>query len=182
MSNNREEYVYKDQVHLFLALQKPSKQGVGNKACIRSIIKHKENEDLKVFEAKIRALDRGEWRIYRTVNARDVKKAYKVFMKRMIDYPEKASCIDSEWRTALLQKECKAEKYFMLDVDTKEHKKVAKVLRLLEEHFFLPHDVEAYESPSGWHYITPPFDSREVCKLDYVTLLRDGYMFIKEIK
>jgi hypothetical protein len=34
----------------------------------------------------------------------------------------------------------------------------------------------------GWHYITEPFDTREVCKLDYVTLLRDGYVFVKEIK
>jgi len=196
MSNNQEEKIYKDKVHLFIALQRPSKQGVGHKSCIRHVIKRDEAEELKVFEAKIKAVG-GEWRIYRTVNARDVNKAYKVFMKMMIDYPERASCIDSIWITALLQRECKAEKYFMLDVDTKDEEKILKLEYKLwsglnkkvefEKYLACRHDKEniliinKIKSPSGWHYITLPFDTREVCKLDYVTLLRDGYYYIKTI-
>lgn len=37
------------------------------------------------------------------------------------------------------------------------------------------------KSPKGWHIITEPFDTREICKLDYVTLLRDGYYYIKMV-
>jgi len=179
MSNNQEEKIYKDKVHLFLALQRPSKQGVGCKACIRHVIKRDEEEELKVFEAKIKAIG-GEWRIYRTVNARDVNKAYKWFMKRMIDYPERASCIDSIWRTALLQNDCKAEKYFMLDVDTEDNKKLDEAFERINESGEWQ-IIWNIKSPNGYHIITRPFDTREVLKLDYVTLLRDGYYYIKTI-
>ena len=52
MSNNKEKREYRDNVHLFLALQRMSKQS--QKACIRTVIKHDEEEDLKVFSAKTR--------------------------------------------------------------------------------------------------------------------------------
>jgi len=186
MSNNKEERIYKDTVHMFLALQRMSKQG--KKRCIRSVIKHNEEDDLKAFEGKIKVIG-GEWRIYKTVNARCIDKAYKVFMKMMIDWPERASCIDSIWRTALLQRECKAEKYFMLDIDTEELKHLEKI-----EFLILANNgkvLKRVKSPSGWHYITEPFDVRQVQELntdcianrvgDAVTLLRDGYYYIKTV-
>lgn len=172
MSNNREERIYKDTIHLFLGIQRTGTSK--DKRCIRSVIKHNEEDDLSVFEMKLKALG-GEWRIHKTVNARDVKKAYKIFMKRMIDFPEKASCIDSEWRTALLQRTCKATNYFMLDVDTKDDDKLTIIESLVIN------NLHVYESPKGYHIITEPFDTREVCKLDYVTLLRDGYYYVKTV-
>ena len=177
MSNNREERIYKDIVHLFLGIQRTGTSK--DKRCIRSVIKHNEEDDLKVFEAKLKALG-GEWRIHKTVNARDVKKAYKVFMKRMIDFTEKASCIDTEWRTALLQKECKATRYFMLDIDTRDIDKIKESDNILLKSGCKP--IKAFKSPKGWHYITESFDTREICKLDYVTVLRDGYHYVKLIK
>lgn len=186
MSNNKEKREYRDTVHLYLALQRPSKQGVGHKRCIRSVIKHDDNLD--VFEAKIRAIG-GEWRIYHTVNARSVEKAYKWFMKYMIDYPERASCVDSIWRTALLQRECKVTKYFMLDIDTEDEKCIKKIEFLI---FVNGSKVlKRIKSPSGWHYVTEPFDTRklEEINIDFdanrlgkcVTLLRDGYTFVKTV-
>ena len=176
MSNNKEIREYRDTVHLYLALQRPSKQGAGHKRCIRSVIKH--DYDLTVFEAKIRAIG-GEWRIYHTVNARSVEKAYKFFMKSMIDFPERASCADSIWRTALLQRECKVSKLFMLDIDTEDRVELGiiegKILEAGEK------VIKRIKSPSGWHYTTYPFDTREICKLDYVTLLRDGYYYVKTV-
>lgn len=178
MSNNREKRIYQEKVHLFLALQRTGTSK--DKKCIRSVIKHSEEEDLKVFEAKLKVIG-GEWRIHKTVNARDVKKAYKIFMKNMIDYPEKASYIDTEWRTALLNKTCKASDYFMLDIDTQDEEKIIHINYLLS--FIMPpNNIKKFKTPKGWHYITEKFDTREVCKLDYVTLLRDGYVFVKEIK
>jgi hypothetical protein len=35
--------------------------------------------------------------------------------------------------------------------------------------------------PKEWHYITEPFDVREVEKLEYVTFLRDGYQYVTSI-
>jgi len=190
MSNNKEKRIYKDKVHLFLAIQRTGT--AKDKKCIRHIIKEDEEEELRIFEAKIKQLS-GEWRIHRTVNARDVNKAYKWFMKHMIDYPERASCIDSIWRTALLQQECKAEKYFMLDVDTKDEDNLFLFEDLLEciENSWVNRPKSTgdkrlvlvkIKTPKGYHYITEPFDTRRICKLDYVTLIRDGFYYIKTVQ
>lgn len=125
-------------MHLFLGIQRTGTSK--DKKCIRSVIKHSE-EDLKVFEAKLRTIG-GEWRIYKTVNARDVKKAYKIFMKNMIDYPEKASYIDTEWRTALLNRACKATDYFMLDIDTQDEEKIKTIENLISKEVDLKERVE----------------------------------------
>lgn len=67
MSNNREERIYKDNVHLFLGIQRTGTSK--DKKRVRRVIKHDEEDDLNVFEAKLKAIG-GEWRIHRTVNAR----------------------------------------------------------------------------------------------------------------
>lgn len=175
MSNNREKRIYQETVHLYLALMR---EGTAkDKKCIRHVIKD-DQLDLQMLEAKCLALG-GVWRIHKTVNARDCEKARKILLKMLIDHPEKASVIDSEWRTALMQKECRATNYFMLDIDTQEMDKLHPLYNLIEKSGGKV--LQTIQSPKGFHYITEPFDTREVCKLNYVTLLRDGYHYIKTI-
>jgi len=177
MSSNRENRIYQENVHLFLALQR--KGTAKDKRCIRSVIKHNEEEDLKILEAKLKAIG-GEWRIHKTVNARNCEKARKILLKVLIDHPEKASVIDSEWRTALMQKECRVTNHFMLDIDTKDEE-ILKIIdkRIIEDGKGIIY--EKHETPKGWHYITEPFDTRWVLLKDCVTLLRDGYYYIKTV-
>jgi len=175
MSNNREKRIYQEIVHLYLALQRDGT--AKDKKCIRHVIKDEEF-DLQMLEVKCKVLG-GEWRIHRTVNARDCERARKILLKILIDHPEKASVIDSEWRTALMQKECRVTNYFMLDIDTKEADKLIQLKDIFEKSNGKL--LERTETPKGWHFITEPFDTREVCKLDYVTLLRDGYYYIKTV-
>lgn len=176
MSNNREKRIYTPSVHIYMGLQRTSKQG--NKNCIRTVIKDEEL-DLKMLEAKLKVFG-GEWRIHKTVNARDVEKARKWIIKHLIDYPENASFLDSVWRTALLQTTCTyGEKRFMLDVDTKDVASLYFIkCRIVDANAKI---LEKYETPNGWHFITPPFDTREVCQLANVTLLRDGYYYVKTV-
>jgi len=174
MSNNREKRIYQETVHLYLALQRDGT--AKDKRCIRHVIKD-ENLDLQMLEVKCKVLG-GEWRIHHTVNARDCEKARKILLKILIDHPEKASVIDSEWRTALMQKECRVTNYFMLDIDTKDNNKLFEITKLLNLKVKV---INTIETIKGWHYITEPFDTREVCKLDYVTLLRDGYYYVKTV-
>lgn len=175
MSNNREVRIPAKTVHVLMGIQRNSKQG--NKNCIRQVVKDYET-DLAFLEAKLKVIG-GEWRIYKTVNLRDIEKARIFLLKRLIEFPEVAGYVDSEWRTALLQRECKAENKFMFDVDTKDYSSIVK----FEEELGKANQayLEKYESPKGWHYITEPFDTREVCKLEYVTLLRDGYHYVKTV-
>jgi len=176
MSNNREMRVYQEEVHLYLALQRDGT--AKDKRCIRQVIKDEEL-DLRILEAKCRVIG-GNWRIHKTVNARNCEKARKILLKMLIDHPEKASVVDSEWRTALMQKECRVTNYFMLDIDTQEMDKLHILYNLIEK--ANGKVLKTIETPKGFHYITEPFDTREVCELGYVTLLRDGYVFVKEVK
>lgn len=184
MGSNREERIDKKYVHLYLAFSRKS-HGFEER-CIRSVCKDTPNE-LESFEAKLKAIG-GYWRIHRTVNARDVEKARVHLICNLVRHPEKAAYVDSEWRTSLLQPDCiYGKKKFMLDIDTQDEDK----LQIVED--LIPHVVqyEGYEesgaiidrikSVKGWHYITKPFDTREVCSLDYVSLIRDGYFFVKEV-
>lgn len=177
MSNNREKRIYKENVHLYLAFQRTGT--AKDKKCIRQVIKEPKL-DLKILEAKCKVFG-GEWRIHKTVNTRNCEKARKHLLKFLIDNPDHASTIDTEWRTDLLQRECKATDYFMFDVDIQDEAKIDELFALINENAEWQ-VVCQIQSPKGYHIITRPFDCREVCKLDYVTLLRDGYYYVKTVK
>jgi len=184
--SNREKRTLQDSLHLFLAVAR-TKDGM-KADCMRHVIKDYDL-DLEILKHKLSVFG-GVWRVYKTVNARCPHKAAKLLMHSMIDHPEKNSVIDSEWRTALMNPAAiYGQKRFMLDIDTKYQDKISEVENILGNN-----QVEVFmrvETPNGWHYITKPFDTREVVKLGaqfddkgnvvkpgYVSLLRDGYYFV----
>jgi len=176
--SNHEEKPVTDAVHVLMAFKR-TKDNDGPAKCLCTVIRDYEI-DLKLLEEKCRLLG-GEWRIHKTVNARDTKKARVWLLHRLIDDPEASGYIDSLWRTALLQKECIfGEKKFMLDVDTKDPAHLSELERLImSSHGKV---LENIATTNGWHYITNAFDTRLVCELPYVSLIRDGYIFIKKVK
>ena len=172
---NHEDRPIRESVHLLLAFKR-KKLGNDTNECIRIVIKDYEL-DLTLLEMKCKLLG-GIWRIHHTVNARDTEKTRKYFIHELIDNPEFAGCIDSIWKTALLQKENATEGNFLLDIDTQNSDELTFVLDLVPDKV----KIGIIKTPHGHHLITKSFDTREVCKLSYVTLIRDGYYFIKEIK
>jgi hypothetical protein len=190
VGSNREQRERLESVHVFLALLRTGTNQ--DHRCMRQVIRN-YYEDLKFLE--MRCLARGgEWRIHQTVNARDPEKAMRYLMKKLIDHPELCTDVDLEWRSALLQPECiYGEKLFMLDVDTQDEDKVKAVENIIYSLYMQkltqslePEKIERIllhkiKSPKGWHYITKPFDTREVLELEYVTLQRDGYYYVKTV-
>ena len=178
---NREEREYVKSLHLLLAFCRTKD---GQKArCIRSVIKFGDIESLQILRAKLLILG-GQWRVHKTVNARDVEKARKWLLKRLIDHPENAAFTDSEWRTALLQPgSIYGDKKFMLDIDTVDEARVKLIMDVVAKSDGVV--LEMKRSPSGWHVITEPFDTRKVCALgednDDVSLIRDGYIYIETV-
>jgi hypothetical protein len=174
--SNRENRIAQSTVHLYLAFQRNS-QGE-HPECIRHVIKNDEVKELEMLKAKLKVIG-GYWRIHKTVNARDVEKARKWLLHDLIEHPEHGAYIDSQWRTALMQPECKATKYFMLDIDTENEAIICIIRSILNKSN--GNIIFRIKSPKGWHFITEPFDTRDVCKMPDVTLLRDGYYFICEV-
>lgn len=179
MSNKERKY-WSGEIHLYLAILRPKYNDGKPSECIRKVIKDRPDHDLKILEAQCQALG-GEWRIHHTVNARDPQKAWKNLMILLLNHPEKASHLDTAWRTELLRPSCiLGRKRFLLDVDTEMSIDVANV-----EHFIEMSNGEIemkIKSPSGWHFVTNRFDARKVCELSYVTILRDGYYYVKTVK
>lgn len=173
MSSNREERPSVQSLHLYLGLKRLGTNK--DHQCIRQVIRDEEL-DLKVFEARLLVLG-GEWRIHKTVNARCPEKAMKCLMKRLIDHPEMARNIDVEWRTALLQPECaKGNKLFMLDVDMEDVEPILNCIKSSGGEMLWK-----VKSPKGWHVICRPFDTRQVCAMENVSLQRDGYVYVKTV-
>ena len=185
MANHEERRAYTPFVHVLLAFNKSAREERANPPVMRKVITKSLDDTLLVFRAQLQALG-DEWRIHHTVNARDVEKARKYLMKKLIDHPELCSNLETEWRTALLQSDCiYGPKRFMLDIDTKDRTRLAYVDSLITEELEKADKelvVDKYESPKGWHYLMSPFDTRTVCELDYVTLLRDGYYYLETVK
>jgi hypothetical protein len=166
-----------ESVDLLLAFSR-TKDGVKNRKCIRTIIRDYDL-DLAVLEAKLKLMG-GTWRIHKTVNSRDTEKARKWIIHKLIDNPEFAGCVDSLWRTALLQPEhVYGEKKFMFDIDTKDEEILGMIINKIKEKGTIK---EIIETPAGVHIITNKFNTQDVCQIPVVSLIRDGYVFIKKIE
>ena len=174
---NHEDRQIRKTVDLLLAFAR-KKDGQSTRKCIRVVIKDYDL-DLVILEARLKILG-GKWRIHKTVNSRNTKRARIWFLHKLIDTDIFDGCLDSLWRTALLQKECAYEKNFLLDIDTKSLIELEKLNKILIDSKAIIKKITI--TPNGWHYITAPFDTRKICELPYVTLIRDGYYFIKEVK
>ena len=165
-----------ESVNLLLAFSR-KKDGEVNKKCIRTIVRDFEL-DLAILEAKLKVIG-GKWRIHKTVNSRDTEKARKWLLKKLIDNPEFAGCVDSLWRTALLQPENIYTNWWLLDIDTQNEDEISELeLRIAHYNGIIK---EKIKTPNGWHYIVCPFDTRQVLELKNVTLIRDGYSFVKKV-
>ena len=177
MANHEERREFVPSVHMIMGINKSSNKA--NPPVIRRVIHRSVTEALLTFRPMLKTLG-GEWRIHHTVNARDVEKARRHLLCNIIMHPEKANSIDIEWRTSLLQRHCiYGEKRWMLDIDTKDK----DIINHLRHDLVVPYGklITYIETPKGWHFIIKPFDTREICKLDYVTLLRDGYYYMETV-
>lgn len=121
----------------------------------------------------------GIWRIYRSVNARDVKKSEVELVKTLVDRindPNSASNkpIPSLWKTILMQPRNKAERLYLLDVDTVDSEVPALLGQMLGEKI-----LESHNTPNGYHLIVEPFDVRLIEPIEDVSVVKDGLLFIE---
>lgn len=180
-----------DKVHLFLAFKRTKDKENGSTKTLREVIKDpsKEQETLEMLKSKCKILG-GTWRIHKTVSMRDCQKAMKLLQHMLIDHPEKASYIDSAWRTCLLQRECivREQERWMFDIDSND-KDFQEVITSQIDAYAPFHQMAQARilkkviTPSGGlHIITLPFDTRKVLQDKKVTLLRDGYIYVDKVE
>lgn len=106
------------------------------------------------------------FRLYLTVNARDVINAYFNYRARMNGWAEdlyrgddaalpKMKKVDGHWISELQRPENRAEKLFMFDVDDVNAEEAEEFETALRAHTSL---CVSQETPNGYHMVTKPFD------------------------
>lgn len=130
---------------------------------------------LKIIKKENKNLD---LRIYSSVNSRNIKKAIKLFCHKQLDLIESNyeifyKMINDSFVSCLSKPENRETKYFMIDYDDKNEKKLFSFLSNQNISKKL-----IYETKKGYHCITLPFDSRLINKLENATLHKDGLLLI----
>ncbi len=176
MTSNKERVEKAETYHMFVATRR-KKDNDAKEICFRQIIRD-ERLDLESLKGRIKNIS-GIWRIYKTVNARKVRPAMKMLMKKLIDHPEEYEFkIDVLWRSCLLQSECNEDGKFMIDVDEKEIPDKLNILHKNNKFTFQ----EMIKTPNGWHLICDKLDTRILEGIPNVSVKRDGIKFVELIK
>lgn len=169
---NKDNHV-NETVHLYLALRRKKENPNLSSICFREIIEDME-VDLDRLKLRCKA-EGGIWRIHQTVNSRSIQKATKILQHKMIDDPSITNRLVSIWKTCLLQSEAKADKYFLLDVDSELAYKKTKEIVINTGDYMLWEN----KTPNGHHIITKPFDTRLISTIEDVSVHKDGYVFLE---
>ena len=180
MMDDKERYQQLDKIHMFIAIRrtKDNTENCNAKKIHRRLI-YNEEYDLEIIKRQCEA-EGDIWRIYHTVNARDIQKALnrkddkKNFRHIMVDTLR--TDIESLWRKELLQRYNRGEKKYMLDIDAKDTKILDECKQLVGDNF-----LNLYPSPNGYHMVIKPTDVRLFEDVADVTVLKDGYYHVTTV-
>ncbi len=165
----------KKYLHLLIAIRRKKENRGMDELCFREICR--DENTIKSLITKIQDYP-GTWRIYITINPRCVDSARKLLMHKLIDDPSKyAYRIDGAWKTCLLQKECKGDNRFLIDIDVKDEAILGAVaLEIVDRKGAIYNTVE---TPNGFHMETTKFDTRGFQELfGEVEIKKDAYLFL----
>jgi hypothetical protein len=101
-------------------------------------------------------------RIYASAGSRDISKAVRMFKHRQLDAdydddPHKFyRALMDRWISVLMDQICQEEKFWLFDCDSSSDAFEAQ--EGLRQHYDRPIKPYTYETKSGWHVITQPFD------------------------
>lgn len=139
------------------------------------------------------------WRIYLSVNARNLLKGYFNLREKMNNWSrkiiegdeeskEKLKYISSKWKSSLHQPQAKANDYFHFDLDDITEKECELFIESLpkqdgSEATTINESIFKYKqkTPNGYHIITEPFNYNDWSSpIEYDCLDTDGELHIAE--
>lgn len=175
-------------VHVYVAIRrKKENPGITCKQelCFREIIYSEDGtEELKILKIRI-SVKPGVWRIYKTVNARNTDVARNIMLHWNLDGLYSDKRWDSVYSKALMQKQCRAEKKALVDIDTGDYDKAKAVMKTIEKWCITKGNPSLtntiIQTPNGWHFICQPFDKSILDDFDYADVDYDRLHFVELI-
>lgn len=165
-----------------LFLMHRTKDGGHNKEMKRRVLWYivHNREEYKKALTRLLAMKNAsniDYRIYASVNPRDLSKAEKEFKRLMLeaDFAGKENKryfyerLDAKWISALMKPGCKAKSRFLWDIDGDEHV-MDKALDKLKNWNI----IRIYDTKNGYHIITEPQDPTGID----LELKKDGLLLL----
>jgi len=173
--NDKEKVPELETAHLYVAIRRKKENRELKEICFRQLVRD-EIQDLEILKTRIKFYP-GAWRIYKTINKRDLTIGLKQVMKKLIDNPDKYKHrIDSLWKTELMKPACKAERNMLVDIDLNLTKNQIK--EFAED---MSKEKRIIKTPNGWHIVIPKTDTRPFENLQGTEIKRDGYVFVEKV-
>jgi hypothetical protein len=172
----------KNEQYIFVALKrkKDNVETVTKTICHRFVSDGDDEKALRDLKNTLKG-ETGLWRIYRTVNKRNLIKGKEILICDLVTKGDtNLHKIGSRWKSILMKSDCKSERKWLLDIDTKNYSILDQVSTHLKEHN-VP-ILEISRTPNGWHYIVEPFDLGGLAPLHkqlYLEIKRDDLFLIE---
>ena len=187
MSNNTLFEKEPKTVHIYMMIKRKKENPeitCKQERCYRQVA---YDDDVAIRMLKAKTADKpGVYRIYKTVNARNTAKARKILLHWFVDGLYQDSTMNSVWTKALLQKECRATKRALVDIDTEDESKVRDVMlkigQWMQDGRDIDADAELVKTPNGWHMVCEPFDKRILDEFDYADVDYDRFVFVEKVE
>lgn len=163
-----------NRLYMLFAVARPKENStLDDTQVIREIVTHEGKlrpkiRQLKALSSVYRATDDGPltFRLYVTMNARNVIDAFGSFQKTLIDMQhdiaagddrtrEFAKRLDEEWKTVLHGERSKDDNYFLVDIDSEDDERVEQTVASLRQETQV---VTTIETPNGYHVVVEPFE------------------------
>ena len=164
-------------------------EAMQHRKCFRKIWSDEEEREKRILELKAIAGMYPEymWRIYETINWRDLRKTYYAFQQKMLDWQrsdpngkmEWLDKVHAKWTSIMMTPECrcKDDPLFLIDKDDKlnlkEFEKDLKAEGVVTR--------EKYETPNGRHYLVEPFNTQISFKHFNAETHTDGLRLVEVI-
>jgi len=171
-----------DKVYMVVAMRRNGKakgenQGLSKKVLRRVVRPGEEYQDTANEFKEMLSNEPGYWRMYRSVNRRSLTKAKQALQIKLItDGDRIAHKIDSEWKSLLMKKEQRAERLYLLDIDTKDEKTVIAIINKVDSLGVAL--IEQIETPNGHHIVIEPLDKRELSEFEDVSVKTDDLVYL----
>jgi len=165
----------------FLMLTHRSKDGGKNRDRKQTFKKFSKNEkefkEILIEYLEIMSKSKIPYRIYSSVNKRNVKKAMREFKRQQLDadYDENPDNfyfdVKNRWISSAMRPSSREDTNFIIDID--EGEDVEKCIRKLAH---ITRNYIKYETKNGWHIIVQPFDPR---LMEGWEIKKDGLLLLK---
>lgn len=177
---------YTDGFRVLFLIHRNKEGGKTNNTKVMKIITRNQTEYMDALRALVREMYMSDipYRIYASVNKRDINKAIRQFKYEQLDsdYFDQVQKenfyldIKNRWIGCMMQPAQRATSLFVFDVDDPERKDICgATLTAIGTSTDI---LKVYPTKNGWHIITKPFNYTEIVLPEGCSIQKDGLILL----